>query len=174
MSELDFTTQGSKADKAGDAVPTDIGAQRPGKGANSIVYVRGNAKRAEAAPDAPVLVVEDDEVVRQLIGRILQMDGYPVRSAADNDQFIQALRQRPMPRLILLDVELPRINGFRILNFLRQEPQTSAIPVIMVTARSENKDLLQGLSLGADGFLSKPVSVEALRTAVAKVLGGTT
>ena len=182
MMDLDFTlrpAKGAAADAkllpakiaAADAtLQPEIGTQRPGKGANFIAYARGGVPRRASAPDAPVLIVEDDEDVRRLLERVLTLEGFPVRTAADGHQFVQAIRQRPLPCLILLDVELPKISGFRLLSFLRQEPQTSAIPVVMVTARSENKDLLQGLSLGADGYLSKPVTIEALRSIVGKVL----
>lgn len=170
MMDLDFTVQAPKGGKADETASPQIGEQRPGKGANLIVYARGGVSRAAASPEAPVLVVEDDEVTRRVLERVLADEGFAVRTAADGQEFVQAIRQRPLPCLILLDVELPRLSGFRLLGFLRQEPQTSAIPVIMVTARSENKDLLQGISLGADGYLSKPVTVKSLRSIVRKVL----
>ena len=171
MTDLDFTAQPQKSGNAADdTMRPEVGAQRPGKGANHIVYARGGVQRRPAAPDAPILVVEDDEDTRRLLERILTVEGYPVRTAADSPTFIQALRCAPLPRLILLDVELPKISGFRLLGLLRNEPQTSDIPIVMVTARSENKDLLQGLASGADGYLSKPVSVDALRAIIAKVL----
>jgi CheY-like chemotaxis protein len=174
--DLDFTVSRAPAarpaERAAPKAESEIGAQRPGKGSNSITYVRGGVPRSAAAPDAPILVVEDDPDTRNLLERVLAREGHAVRTAGDGQEFVQAIRQRPLPKLILLDVELPRISGFRILTFLRQEPLTSAIPVVMVTARSENKDLVQGITLGADGYLSKPVSFDALRTVVAKVLQG--
>jgi len=93
-----------------------------------------------------------------------------VRSAADAGEMQQVLRKPPLPRLILLDVELPRVSGFRILELLRKHPQTSAIAVIMVTSCAASDDILQGLSLGADGYLFKPVTVRTLRAVVDKVL----
>ena len=71
-----------------------------------------------------------------------------------------------------LDVELPQVSGFKILSVLRHHPQTSAIPLVMLTARTEQKDLLQALSLGADAYLSKPVTVAALRSMVDRMLRG--
>jgi DNA-binding response OmpR family regulator len=67
-------------------------------------------------------------------------------------------------------VGLPRISGFDILSHLRQQPKTSDIPVILVTARTGDKDVIRGLSLGAEGYLSKPVSVKALQTVIRTVL----
>jgi CheY-like chemotaxis protein len=159
----------AKADDASQ-VSGDIGRAVPGKGANHIVYARGGVSRPAPSPDAPVLIVEDDPDTLRLLERALTLQGFTVRTAADGQQFVQAIRQRPLPCLVLLDVELPRISGFRILSFLRQEPQTSGIPVVMVTARSENKDLVQGITSGADGYLSKPVTFDALRAVVTKVL----
>jgi len=166
MGDLDFTKAGRSADNTPVAPDTAIGR---GNG-NYISYARRAAGRPAATPDAPVLVVDDDEDLLRLLERVLTLEGFTVRTAADGMQFAQALRKRPLPRLVLLDVELPKINGFRLLSLLRQHPQTAAIPVIMVTARTENKDLMQGLSLGADGYLSKPLSVAALRAVIEKVM----
>jgi len=162
---------------AADAAPqaplrpdTEIGGYKPGKGGNFIAYARRDAKRSPASPDAPVLVVEDEDDTRRLLERVLVLEGYPVRTAADSAQFLQAIRKPPLPRLILLDIELPRISGFKILALLRQHPQTSVIPVVMVTARSETKDVLQAMSLGADGYLSKPVTLQMLRATLERIL----
>jgi CheY-like chemotaxis protein len=71
---------------------------------------------------------------------------------------------------MLLDVELPRVSGFKILALLRQQPQTADLPVVMVTAHAETKHILQAMSLGADGYLSKPVKVATLRAMVGRIL----
>lgn len=172
--DLDFT-KGAPAPAEAAAQPalrpdTEIGCRKPGTRGNFIAYARYDATRSPAAAQAPVLVVEDDEDTRRLLERILAREGYLVRTAADSAEFLQAIRKPPLPRLILLDVELPRISGFKILALLRQHPQTSVIPVVMVTARSENKDVLHAMSLGADGYLSKPVTLEMLRATIEKVL----
>ena len=171
--DLDFTKSTPAPEAAPQQAPnpdTQIGALRPGKGANFIAYARYDANRSPASAHAPILVVEDEDDTRRLLERVLVREGYLVRSAADSAEFLQAIRTPPLPRLILLDVELPRISGFKLLALLRQHPQTSVIPVVMVTARSENKDLLQAMSLGADGYLSKPVTLEMLRATLEKVL----
>ena len=139
-------------------------------GGNFIAYAR-SPEQPVAHSDAPVVVVEDDEITRRLLERVLTLQGFTVRTAADGQEFAQVLRQRPLPRLVLLDVELPKVSGFRLLTLLRQHPQTSAIPVVMLTGRTDNKDLMQGLSLGADAYLSKPVSVDSLRQSIERVLG---
>lgn len=149
---------------------TRIGQRGVDKDNSVITYVRPGRQSVPAAADAPVLVVDDDEVTRRLLEHVMTMLGLPVRSAADAGEMQQVLRKPPLPRLILLDVELPRVSGFRILELLRKHPQTSAIAVIMVTSCAASDDILQGLSLGADGYLSKPVTVRTLRAVVDKVL----
>ena len=135
-----------------------------------ITYIRFGVERAAVAADAPVLIVDDDEDTRRLLERAMVLHGLPVRTAADGRELAQAIRKPPMPRLILLDVDMPGTDGFRILQLLRQNRHTAALPIIMVTSRSAGPDIVQGLSLGADGYLSKPVSLNTLRAAVAKVL----
>lgn len=171
--DLDFTkfVPLAKAPDEGDVRPeTQIGDYAPEKGGNMVFYTRPGMLRAAAAPDAPVLVVEDDDVTRRVLVRVLTARGLPVRTASDSKELQQILRLPPLPRLILLDVGLPRISGFRILGLLRQHPQTSAIPIIMVTASSENKDIAQGLALGADGYLSKPLTAATLHSAIDRIL----
>ena len=147
-----------------------IGKLGQGHAGNYICYARAGISARPEVADAPIAIVEDDEITRELLARALTTHGYSVRAAADSRQLQQLIRTPPLPRLILLDVELPQVNGFKILSVLRQHPQTSAIPLVMLTARSENKDLLHALSLGADGYLSKPVTVAALRAMVDRLL----
>lgn len=170
--DLDFTKfvpQAKAADEGEVRPETQIGDYTPAQPGNLVFYARPGKPRA-AAPDAPVLVVEDDEVTRRVLVRVLTARGLPVRTAADSKELQQILRLPPLPRLILLDVGLPRISGFRILGLLRQHPQTSAIPIVMVTASSENKDIAQGLALGADGYLSKPLTAATLHSAIDRIL----
>jgi CheY-like chemotaxis protein len=135
----------------------EIGRLREGQPGNFISYARAGLPSAPVTNDAPIVLVEDDDITRQLLAKALATHGYPVRCAADSRQFQALMRTPPLPRLILLDV-------------LRQHPQTSAIPLVMLTARTESKDLLHALSLGADGYLSKPVTVATLRLTVDRLL----
>ena len=168
--DLDFT----QSPPAGSAAPARATTPQPRtvdrRAGNFIAFAKGGVRRSGAPESAPIVVVEDDEDMRALLDKFLTSQGFQVRLAADIDQFKQAMRPAPMPRLVLLDIELPRVSGLRILSALRQHPQTAALPVIMVTARSESKDLTQALALGADGYLSKPVSAASLRSVIDKVL----
>ncbi len=158
--DLDFT-------KSFSVVKPAAATQRAG---NLVCYARHNAVPRAAAADAPVMVVEDHDASRRMLEKMLLSQGFPVRVAADNREFARELRKPPLPRLILLDVGLPRVDGFQILTHLRLHPQTSQIPVVLVTARTEDQDLRRGLSLGVDGYLSKPISIKALQSVIDTVL----
>ena len=175
LPDLDFTKPPIPEPKAAaEAAPRPdveigtLGAQHSG---HFICYLAAKPRRVAAAAEAPVCVVEDDETTGRVLHRALTLRGYPTRVSAHARDFLQALRKPPLPRLVLLDIELPEINGFKLLTLLRQHPQTAGIPVVLLTARSEGKDLLHGLSLGADGYLSKPVKLETLRAMLDKLIG---
>jgi CheY-like chemotaxis protein len=138
--------------------------------ARLVCYARRPERVLAAAPDAPVLVVEDHEPSRRLLAALLKKQGYAVRTAGDSRECVRELRMPPLPRLILLDIGLPRISGLDILGHLRKQPQTALIPVVMVTASATDDDLTRGLALGVEGFLSKPISVKSLQSILETVL----
>ena len=173
MNDLDFTSLAVLPAVKRESIilpETEIGAGVAG--GNFVFYTRGAARPAPASPDSPVLVVEDDADTRRLLERVVKLERLPVRTASDSREFAQLIRTPPLPRLVLLDLELPRVNGFKILSLIRQQPQTSAIPVVMVTGHTDNKHILQAMALGADGYLSKPVTVATLRAALVRLLPG--
>jgi len=170
--DLDFTNFFPVAARPAPAVMREPRREPPiaARSANLVCYANARPGPSRADPDAPVLVLEDHEGSRRLLEKAIALYGLPVRAAADVREFAKALRQPPLPRLILLDVGLPQANGFQILTHLRLHAQTSAIPVVMVTAKSGNSDVIRALSLGADGYLSKPIVVSALRSVLDTVL----
>ncbi len=105
-----------------------------------------------------ILVVDDEENIRNLVGAYLQAEGYQVRTAEDGPGALQAARTF-QPDVIVLDIMLPGMDGLEILQTLRRE---SNVYVIMLTARSEETDKVVGLSLGADDYLTKPFSPREL------------
>lgn len=121
-----------------------------------------------------VLLVEDDSTTRNILDFILTKgEGYRTRTASDVKTFVAALQAKPLPDVIILDIELPGgVSGFKILAKIRSHPALKNMPVIIFTAHSEPKDLQQGLELGADAYLSKPAKAEAILAAVKAVLGG--
>jgi len=142
----------------------------PARAENLVRYAKARTGAVRVSDDAPVLVLEDHEGCRRLLEKVISLYGLPVRGTADVREFAKALRQPPLPRLILLDVGLHHANGFQVLTHLRLHAQTSAIPVVMVTAMSASSDVIRGLSLGADGYVSKPIVVSALRSVLDTVL----
>jgi CheY-like chemotaxis protein len=169
--DLDFTVVAKlPAVRRESALGPDTEIGVTAGGGNFIFYTRAAARRASASREAPVIVVEDDQVVRGLLERVFKLEGLPVRAAADSREFAQHLRKPPLPRLIVLDLELPGVNGFRILQLIRQQAQTAEIPVVMLSGHAETKHILQAMSLGADGYLSKPVRVATLRAMLAKLV----
>lgn len=143
-------------------------------GADMAGAVRRVNRRSGLAPPAhgaPVLVVDDDLITRKLLERLLVKDGYPVRVAGTRDEFVGAMRVAPQPSLILLDVNMPDMDGFAVLARLRQHAAGRNVPVIMVTACITPGDVQRAFALGADGYLSKPVKVGVVRRALTEILG---
>jgi DNA-binding response OmpR family regulator len=114
----------------------------------------------EAEPGG-ILVVEDEGYLRGLIRLALERAGYRVRDVADGEAALEAVaRQRP--DLILLDIDLPGIDGFTVCQRLKEDPATTGIRILMLTAMSEEADRERGLQVGADGYVAKPFGPLAL------------
>lgn len=104
-----------------------------------------------------VLIVEDDPDLVALVRRWLERDGHLVEHAADGAAALQALLGAPLPHLVLLDVMLPKMDGFELLQRLRAEPRTKDLPVVMVTSFSRDRDAARGRELGANDYIVKPL-----------------
>jgi CheY-like chemotaxis protein len=120
---------------------------------------------------ATVLIVEDNESNVALIRAMLLARGYEVRVARDGASAIESVQQRP-PDVVLLDVMMPGMDGMQVLDRLKLDPKTTAIPVIMVTGKTEDKDVLAGYENGADYYITKPFTARQLLYAIGLVLGG--
>ena len=118
------------------------------------------------APDATrVLLAEDDAVLRRRLKRILQSEGFAVIAAEDGAEAL-SLSIEFAPDLILSDIKMPRLDGHGLLEAVRANPDTAHIPFVFLTVRDKPDDLRLGLSLGADDYLTKPVSRDALMAAI--------
>jgi DNA-binding response OmpR family regulator len=104
-----------------------------------------------------ILLVEDDADMVALATRWLERAKYDVRHAGDGPQGLKALQADPLPDIVLLDVMLPKIDGFEVLRRLRADARTKALPVIMVTSFSRDKDAQRGRELGANDYIVKPL-----------------
>ena len=125
---------------------------------------------AKAPADTAILLVEDDPDQLALGELRLTMAGYQVHSVDRAKALSLYLREKPRPDLLLLDVMLPDGNGFDILAQLRGRPEFSTLPIVLLTAKAELKDIRNGLALGADGYITKPYSKNQLAEVIGKVL----
>ncbi|MBN2050467.1 MAG: response regulator transcription factor [Spirochaetales bacterium] len=116
-----------------------------------------------------ILVVEDETDILNLIAYNLEKDGYDVLKAGTGEEGLKLARNR-RPDLLLLDLMLPGINGLEICKGLKADETTASIPIIMVSARGEEADVVLGLELGADDYVPKPFSPRILLARVKSVL----
>ena len=119
---------------------------------------------------ASVLVVDDNEGNLQLVNDMLTRRGYTVRLARDGPSALRAV-EAERPDVILLDIMMPEMDGMQVLARLRENPRSASIPVIMVTAKTQDEDLLAGYKSGADYHITKPFTVRRLLYGIGLVLG---
>lgn len=117
-----------------------------------------------------ILVVEDDDSLRDWIDFELGFDGYRVSQAADGASALAFIDSRPQLDLILLDVQLPGMNGFQICDYIQQLPEMAAVPVIFLTARASLDDKLSGFAAGAVDYLTKPFKMAELKARIQALL----
>jgi two-component system alkaline phosphatase synthesis response regulator PhoP len=116
-----------------------------------------------------ILVAEDQEHIRSLITYKLRNSGYTVVTAVDGLEAIKKAEETN-PDLILLDVMMPLLTGFEVLARLKQHEKLKTVPVLMVTAQSQEDEVIKGLELGADDYITKPFSPNELVARVKTVL----
>lgn len=116
-----------------------------------------------------ILVVDDMEPNRELLGDLLEIDGHSVRFANDGQAAIEAVAEEA-PEVILLDVMMPRMNGFEVTRALKSDPATASIPILLVTALSAKEDRIQGIDAGADDFITKPIDSQYVKLRVRNAL----
>ena len=120
-------------------------------------------------PATTVLVVDDHTDSRTICGIILARNGYEVLSAADGERGLDLAREE-RPAAIILDIALPRMDGWTVLEELRKDPSTASIPIVMCTAHSLDSYRVRALGLGCAAFLVKPCSPQAILEAVQRCL----
>ena len=116
-----------------------------------------------------ILLVDDDQDIRELLDIYLTRAGFQVRTVGDGAGFRQALEDTPGD-LLILDVMLPDEDGFSLCRWVRQHPRFATIPIIMLTASSDEADRVIGLELGADDYLGKPFSPRELQARIKALL----
>ena len=118
---------------------------------------------------ASLLIVEDEEPIQILLSYNFEAEGYRVRATAQGEE-VPRLVSEERPDLILLDWMLPGISGIEVCRMLRTKPETRDIPIIMLTARSEEAERVRGLATGADDYMVKPFSVPELLARIRTIL----
>ena len=116
-----------------------------------------------------ILIVDDSPTEMMLMHSALQGKGYTLLSATDGEQALQMAIERK-PDLVLLDVVLPKKNGFLVCRQIKTSPETKATKVIMITSKTQESDRFWGLKQGADDYLTKPCSPEALLRSVERLV----
>ncbi|MGA9474507.1 MAG: response regulator [Terriglobales bacterium] len=118
-----------------------------------------------------VLVAEDNAVNRELIRELLELRGYEVSEACDGQEALQMIEASP-PDILLLDLGMPKLDGFGVIKKVRENPQLAGLPVLAVTAYAMRGDREKALDAGFDGYVSKPINAAALSQAMESLLGG--
>src|SRR3954451_24543889 len=116
------------------------------------------------------LVVDDAPDVRRLLGLALTMAGYCSVEAASGIEAVRRMQDEPLPGVVVLDIQMPGLDGFETLERLRADPRTAQVPVIVCTAKGTPQDNLRAWTLGCDGFVTKPLDPQDLVTQVEGVL----
>lgn len=108
-----------------------------------------------------VMVVDDDDVIRQLITVNLELEGFEVVGAVDGEEALATVKAAA-PDVMTLDVMMPRLDGWETATRLREDPETAAIKVVLISARAQEADLERGERLGVDAYLTKPFDPDEL------------
>lgn len=116
-----------------------------------------------------VLVVDDDAAIRRLVRMTLETEGIEVTTARDGDEALRSAIDDP-PALVVLDIMMPRVDGWTVCEQLRSAPGTARTPVVLLTALARDEDLQRGRSLGAVGYVTKPFDVADLVDIVHEIL----
>ncbi len=117
-----------------------------------------------------VLVVDDDEVIRQLITVNLELEGFEVATAVDGQDCLDKIKDID-PAVVTLDIMMPRLDGWETATLLRKDPETAGVKLILLSARAQSADLDRGSQIGVDAYLTKPFDPDELITVVRRLAG---
>lgn len=128
------------------------------------------ASQREPAGQQVVLVAEDDDQISFLLQFLLEREGYRVQLVRDGQEAQRLVDEIAPPVLVILDVMMPYADGFEVLAHLRAKPEWRDTPVIMLTARSQEKDIVRALDAGASDYVVKPFLPEELKARIRRLL----
>jgi two-component system, OmpR family, alkaline phosphatase synthesis response regulator PhoP len=115
-----------------------------------------------------ILAVDDERHIRRLVEVNLQRAGYHVTTAEDGVEALERIR-RERPDMVVLDVMMPRMDGFEVLRQLKMDPSTADIPIVMLTAKAQDADIFRGWQSGVDCYLTKPFNPMELLAFVRRI-----
>lgn len=130
----------------------------------------GNAVSQDAAHQPSVLVAEDDEQIAFLLQFLLEREGYRVVRATDGRDALRLMGEIAPPALVILDIMMPYTDGFAVLGEMRARPGWKETPIIMLTARSQEKDIVRALEAGANDYVVKPFLPDELKARIRRLL----
>ena len=117
-----------------------------------------------------LLIVDDNDDNRDMLARRLQRRGYEVHTAASGTEALDAVENTRF-NAVLLDVMMPGVNGLEVLQYIRRSFSKQELPVLMATARSDSEDVIQALRLGANDYVTKPINIKEVVSALDVALG---
>lgn len=122
--------------------------------------------------DIRILVADDDRMIRRIVITKLSGLGYAVEEAEDGQEAFESLEKGTVPDLLITDQLMPRLDGLQLVRKIRasENPGIAALPVIMLTSKSQEQDVIEGLQVGMDDYVSKPFSPDELAARVRAVL----
>jgi two-component system phosphate regulon response regulator PhoB len=120
-------------------------------------------------PKSKILVVDDEEDILELVRYNLAKEGYDITCVISGEEAITRAKSDP-PDLILLDLMLPGVDGFEVCQRLKRDDETARVPIVMLTAKGEDSDIVAGLELGADDYITKPFSPKVLTARIRAIL----
>lgn len=116
------------------------------------------------------LIVEDDEHIAYILRFILEREGYSVEVSQDGRAAQQLISDMPPPALVTLDVMLPYVDGYQLLGMMRAHPGWQDVPILMMTAKSQENDIVRALDNGASDYIVKPFKPEELRARIKRLV----
>jgi CheY-like chemotaxis protein len=149
----------------------EAGAPRLERQGYYVSIARQAVKPSAAGRQISIFLLEDDPDLVALLKRLLEREGFAFAAADTRAAVVARMRTPPPPDLVILDVSLPDVNGFDVLQRMKTHPALKAVPVIMLTADARRESVTRGLLAGADGYLTKPFEHAALIAGIRAVLG---
>jgi DNA-binding response OmpR family regulator len=121
------------------------------------------------AEQSRILIADGDGLVRRFLGTLLVHSGYEVHEVADGEAALEKAASL-LPRLLVLDIVLPGKDGFEVINSLKSNPATSRLPILVLSVKDREEDVVKALNLGAEDYVIKPFSTRELQARIRKIL----